>query len=185
MQDIDIIELFFKRDEKALEETAEKYGRSLLRLSENITKNELDAEECVNDTYLVAWNSIPPERPAHFFAWLARITRNNSCNIIQAKERQKRVPEILELTDELGECLCSDSNILTELKAEKLNKVLDSFVRGLDRNTQFVFVQRYFFSEALGSISKSTGFSESKIKSMLYRARKKLKNILEKEGFNV
>ncbi len=185
MKDQDILALFFARDEAALTETAAKYGHSLLRLSENITKNSSDAEECVNDTYLAAWEAIPPERPVHFFAWLAKVARNNACRYLQAKTRQKRAAETVELTDELAACLPAESDLLSELENERLGGVLDSFVRSLDDDAQYVFMQRYFFSEPIGEIARMTGFSESKIKSMLLRSRRKLKQRLEKEGFTI
>ncbi len=185
MKDQDILELFFARDGAALTETAAKYGQSLLRLSENITQNKLDAEECVNDTYLTAWESIPPERPIHLFAWLAKVTRNNACKRLQAKTRQKRGGETVELTDELAACLPAEGDMLSELENLRLGRVLDGFVRGLDDDAQYVFMRRYFFSEPIGQIARMTGFSESKIKSMLLRIRRKLKQRLDEEGFTV
>ncbi len=181
MQDCDIIKLFFDRDEHAIKETEAKYGDALLRIAENITFDASDAEECVNDTYLAAWNSIPPEKPVHLFAYLAKITRNQSYSFIETKTRKKRSAVIVELSRELSECIPSYSDIDKELRSEVLNRTIGEFVRSLDDGSQYVFMRRYFYSDSIRSISHSTGFSENKVKSMLMRIRKKLKKKLEKE----
>ncbi len=185
MQDSDILDLYFARDERAIRETANKYGLSLTRLSENITGSHADAEECVSDTYLAAWNAIPPTRPVHFFAWLARVVRNRSCTVVEARTRGKRTAEWVELTCELSECLPSESDIPAEVESVRLGRVLDEFIRTLDADTRYIFMQRYFYSASLHDIVAATGYSESKLKSTLYRTRQKLKKILEKEEFSV
>lgn len=183
MQDSDILDLYFARNERAIRETADKYGASLTRLSENITKSHADAEECVSDTYLAAWNAIPPTRPACFFAWLARVVRNRSCTVVESRTREKRTAEWVELTSELAECLPSESSIPAEVESARLGRVLDGFVRDLDTDTRYIFMQRYFYSAPLRDIAATTGYTESKLKSTLYRTRQKLRKILEKEDF--
>ncbi len=183
MRDNDIIELFFARDEAAIAATDKSYGRSLLRLCENITSSRADAEECLNDTYLAAWNRIPPERPERLFAYLARVARNQACKRVRSRARQKRAVELVELTDELAEALPSEYDISSELDEKRLAALIDGFIRGLDESTGFVFMRRYFFSDSIKELSKLTGYSQSKLKSMLSRTRKKLRELLTKEGF--
>lgn len=185
MQDHDIIELFFARKETALSITAEKYGHSLLRLSENITKSKSDAEKCVSDAYLAAWNAIPPEMPTCLFAWLAKVTRNASLKRLEARASKKRAAETVELSAELCECLPAGEHPLDALESKRLNDVIDGFVRALDEDMQYIFMRRYFFAESIAEIQSATGFSASKIKSKLMRARQKLKEILIKEDFSV
>ncbi len=185
MQDHDIVDMYFARNENAIKLTSEKYESRLLALSERITQNRADAEECVNDTYLAAWYAIPPERPTHLFAYLSRIARNRACNIVQSRSRQKRATEQVELTDELTECLPSESNVDAELESERLSRVIDGFLRKLDQKTRYVFMRRYYFSDTYEQLSSATGQSETALRSMLHRARKKLRQLLIKEGFTV
>ncbi len=185
MQDGEIITLYFERNESAIQETSDKYGNALMHLSENITNSTPDSEECVNDTYLTAWNSIPPEYPQHFFAWLARTVRNFSCKIVELRTRKKRNAVIVELSNELAECLPSGNDPQKESDSRRLSQVIDAFIYELDDDSQTVFMRRYFYSDSLGYISSITGFSESKIKSMLYRMRNKLRERLEAEGFGI
>ncbi len=185
MQDNEIILLFFDRDENAIKEISKKYGADLLRIAKNITLDDRDAEECVNDTYIAAWNSIPPERPLSLFAYLARIVRNRSYTVIETKTRQKRSSVIVELSNELIECLPSNTSIEKELNSEALGRALTDFLQKLNDISQYVFMRRYFYSDSLRDISFATGFSESKLKSMLHRMRKKLRQKLEKEGFHI
>ncbi len=185
MQDSEIITLYFARNEDAIQETSDKYGNALLHISTNITNDIPDAEECVNDTYLTAWNSIPPERPLHFFAWLARTVRNFSCKVVELRTRKKRSAVMIELSNELEECLPSGNDIQKECESKELREVIDAFIYELDEDSQAVFMRRYFYTDSIGEISHIMGFSESKIKSMLHRMRIKLKEKLEKEGFSI
>ncbi len=179
MEDQQIPDLFFARDEAAIAQTDRKYGPALKRLSENITGDRLDAEECVSDTYMKAWDCIPPQRPAHFFSWLAAVTRNLSINRYHANRTAKRSALIVELSKELEECIGSG-----EIQPEEivLRDALDGFLRVLDREARYVFIRRYFYAETLAAISAATRRSENNLASLLLRTRKKLKKYLEKEG---
>lgn len=182
MQDEEIIDLYFARNEQAISETSKKYGKTLTGLSQSITGNGEDAEECVNDAYFDAWKRIPPVRPVHFLAWLSKIVRSFSYKILEKKHAQKR-GVTLELTEELAQCLKCEETVESAVDARALSALIDRFVRDLDDRSRDVFMKRYFWSCPIGTIEKETGYSASKIKSILFRARKKLKNELIKEGF--
>lgn len=183
MQDSAIIELFFARDESAISRTAEKYGRKLFAVSENITGNREDADECVNDTYLAAWNSIPPTRPDNYYAYLCRIVRNISLDRVDRGRAKKRCAEVISFSSEL-EGILPDAEVDPE-RAERLSGILDGFIRTLDADTRLMFVRRYFYGDSAENISKLTGIGENGIYARLFRARKRLKKLLMKEGFDI
>lgn len=181
VSDSTIIELFFARDESAISKTAEKYGRKLFGISENITGDPEDAEECVNDTYLAAWNSIPPTRPDNYYAYICRIVRNISLDRADRKKAGKRSAEVVPFSAELESVLAD-----TEAdpgRAEELPALLDGFLRGLDEDTRLMFLRRYFYGDSTSRISEMTGVGENVIYARLFRARKRLKKLLVKEGF--
>ena len=183
MEDSEILDLFFERSEKAIKETEQKYGSRLLGISQNITGNKSDAEECVNDTYLAAWNQIPPTRPDNYLAFLCRICRNISYNLFHKNTAQKRNANIISIDDELSEIIpeqCSADSDETEL-----GNAIDRFLRNLDKSMQFLFVRRYFYGDSISALSKLTGIAEPAVAMRLMRIRKKLKVYLEKEGFTV
>ena len=184
MNDPEIIELYFKRDEKAIEETDAKYGKLCYRIAYNILNNHEDSEECVNDTYLGVWNAIPPTRPNNFVAFVCRITRNLSLNHLEKMSRQKRSAAIVVSLDELAEVLHDDS-IADGLSNEYIGKAISNFLRSENEVTRNVFMRKYYFFDSIGDISKRFGFSESKVKSMLFYTRKKLKDYLIKEGIEI
>lgn len=185
MEDTAILDLYFSRDESAIQETDKKYGGSLRALSQKITEDFHDAEECCNDTYLYAWRSIPPTRPSYFFAWLAKVIRSLSYKKWERLNTQKRRANIVELTRELEECISDCVDVVSKLEAKRLGGSINAFVKKLPRDKQMVFVRRYFYGDNVDEISLQSGFSASKITSMLFRLRKQLKAHLEKEGFNV
>ena len=186
MDDNDILDLYFDRNETAIKETAAKYGSRLLRISENITGSPEDAKECVNDAYLEAWNRIPPTRPTYFFAYLAKITRSLSLGICDKRNAAKRKASFVELSKELSECLASqDSDILASIEAKELGHLLDEFIRTLNKSEQFVFIRRYFWSDSIAQIAKASDMNEGRIRSMLFRVRKRLKKHLNKEGYSI
>lgn len=181
MEDSRIVSLFLVRDESALAETQKKYGAYLKRISMNILDDLSDSEEIVNDTYLSAWNSIPPNKPERLAPYLGRIARNLSLNRYKSRHAQKRSGDEFALSlDELDECVpgTDDTALFT---GERISE----FLRQEPRNVRSVFVCRYFYGETIKSISKRFGYSESKIKSMLLRTRSRLKRHLEKEGITV
>ena len=185
MEDAGILDLYFKRDESAIRKTDEKYGSKLRGISRNITGNPEDTEECCNDTYLCAWRSIPPTRPNYLFAWLAKVIRSLSYKKWERLGAQKRSATVVELTKELEECVSGNADVLTELEAKRLSASINGFVKKLPGDGQMVFVRRYFYGDSIGQLALQSGFSQSKITSMLFRLRKQLKTQLEKEGFDL
>lgn len=179
MLDAEILDLFFARDEQAIAKTDEKYGKGLLRLSTNITGSALDGEECLNDTYAVAWNRIPPLRPVRYYAWLCRVIRNLSVTVLEAKTAKKRNAII----GELDECIPSDTELDGEVRAEELGACIDKFIRTLDGDSAKAFVLRYFHSEPIGKVADELGWSEGKTKTVLFRLRARLKDYLVQNGF--
>lgn len=179
-----IVELFFERNENAIAEAASKYGSKLKSIATNITQNINDAEECVNDTYLHAWNSIPPNNPSSLFAYLAKIVRNSSLNILKKRQADKRCGITVELSNELEECLPSQTDVWNEFNAHEIQNIINKFVRELDDDTQYIFVRRYFYMDTLNEIAKATGKSISSVNRALQITRNSLKKLLseEKEG---
>ena len=185
MDDAVILDLYFKRDESAIQKTDEKYGGKLRSISQNITESPDDAEECCNDTYLCAWKSIPPTRPNCLFAWLAKVIRSLSYKKWERLGAQKRTATVITLTKELEECVSGTGDVLTELEMKRLGSCINRFVKSLSRDCQTAFVRRYFYGDSIEQIAAYSGFSQSKITSMLFRLRKQLKAQLEKEGFDL
>lgn len=184
MEDGKIIELFWARDETAITETAKKYSKYCFRISNTILQNSEDAEECVNDTYLNAWNAMPPHRPARLSTFLGKITRNLSLQKHIKYSAQKRGGGQVELAlSELEECIPAKTGVEQAAEGQLLAETLDAFLRGLPQEVRGIFVARYWYLYPVQEIAKRNGISESKVKSMLYRTRKKLKACLEREGF--
>ena len=186
MNDEMIVALYLQNDEKALSESALKYGAKLNRISFNIFQNKSDAEECENDTYLAAWNSIPPNSPKqYFFSFLAKITRNISINLYHKNHRQKRHAHIVELTKEMEECIPLSSDEVCRTSDTKLTECISKFLSSLSKEERGVFVTRYWYAESIKEVAKRFSISESKAKSMLMRIRNKLKNHFESEGLEL
>lgn len=182
MNDNQIVELFWERSELAISETAGKYGNYCHRIALNILANHEDAEECVNDTYLKAWNSMPQNRPSLLSAYLGKITRNLAFNKYKHRRTQKRGGGEIELVlHELEDCLASKNNVEDTLETDELAKAISDFLRTLNKDMMTVFVMRYWYSDSISSISSRMGMSESKVKSILFRCRGKLKAYLESE----
>lgn len=180
MDDHRIIELFFARDERALQEFSAKYGALCRKITRTILGNDLDAEECENDTYLSLWNSIPPARPRRLSAYGAKIARNHALRRLEYMNAQKRRAVLLP-TEELAELI----GVEEDRSAGELAKLISEFLRGVTDDERRVFVRRYFSLEPLEKISADEGFSVGKIKSMLFRMRQKLRIYLNKEGIQV
>lgn len=186
MQDNDIIDLYWKRNESAIEHTEQKYGSYLRKIAYNILFDWDDSLESVNDTYFKAWNSMPPHKPNILSAYLGKITRELSIDIFRKRNRQKRcASEYAVSLSELEDCLSTGNNteasVDLNLLAESINRFLDT----LPKEQRTIFVGRYYFMDSIYNISQYYGMSESKVKSMLYRIRIGLRNHLEKEGFFV
>jgi len=185
MDDKDIIELYFAREERAIKETDVKYGRRLMSFSESITEDRRDAEECVNDTYIETWNRIPPTRPNNFFAFLLKIVRHLSLDVCDRRNAQKRSAVVVELSDEIRDSLPSYAMPDEEIKAEELGRCIDSFLRAQKKGVRIIFVKRYFYGESISQIATAASLTEANVKTILFRTRNKLKKHLEKEGYNI
>ena len=183
MEDHRILDMFFERQESAIVEIRLKYGQRLFRTAMNILNSNEDAEECVNDALLKAWEVIPPSRPEKFGAFLAKMTRNLSINKWKAKSAARRGGgETNLLLSELEECIPSLGKLEDEYEASLVTEAINSFISAMEQTARVVFVLRYFHGESIRAISERFQMSESKIKSILFRARNKLRVYLEKEG---
>lgn len=179
MTDNDIIDLYFARDDRAVTWTAAQYGTPLFHLAQRFVARE-DAEECVNDTYMSAWNHIPPTRPAHFFAWLAKVCRNHVISRTRWNDAVKRSTDLVELSDELSQCI-PDERYNREREAEELGAALSEFLRSLPQEKRVMFLRRYWFGDSVAEVAEQLGITESKVKVTLHRVRGQLKIYLEKE----
>lgn len=184
MEDKCIVDLYWERNENAIFETAAKYGRYLHSISYQILLNDEDAEECVNDTYNDAWLSIPPHRPSILSTFLGKITRRISIDLWRKKGAEKRGGGTIALAlDELGECVSGTGGVESESEQFELQKKMNNFLISLPLMERQVFMCRYWYMDSLSDIAKQFACSESKIKSMLYRTRNRLRTLLEKEGY--
>lgn len=183
MDDSQIVELYWQKNADAITETAHKYGAYCFTIAENILHNIEDSEECVNDTWLHAWNAIPPQRPDVLRLFLARITRNLSLDRFNARNAEKRGGEIAVVLDELGECLSSGADTEAAFEVKELRQGIRHFVRALPERDGNVLVRRYFFAESVADIAKRYRLTENNVSVILSRTRKKLKAYLFKEGY--
>lgn len=184
MEDLQIIELYFERNENAVKETDAKYGRLCFRVANNILKNNEDSEECVNDTYLTTWNQIPPTKPNNFMAFLCKITRNLSLKRLQFLNAAKRSSAATLSFDEIDGYV-SDDLIRADVNDVELGMIISKFLRNEKTEARNVFIRRYFFFDSVSEIAAQYSFRESKVKSMLFHTRNKLRDYLKKEGFEV
>lgn len=183
MNDSGIVELYWARSEAAIEETSKKYGAYCYTVAYNILSSREDSEEAVNDTYLSAWNSMPPHRPSILSAFLGKLTRRISIDKYRQKTAGKRGGgEVPLALDELEECTAGDDTVESEFDRHALADAINRFVRSLPSAERDVFILRYFNLYPVNMIAARIGFSESRVASMLMRTRKKLREFLEKEG---
>lgn len=184
MEDKQIVGLFWQRSEKAIQKANEKYGSYCYRIAKQILGNPQDSEECVNDTWLRAWNSIPPQRPNILRQFLAKITRNLAFDCYKAKKTTKRGGGILEeVWEELEECISVGSGVEDEILGKELKESICCFVRTLSYRESDIFVRRYFYVDSTDEIARRYSLKESNVLMILSRTRKKLRNYLEKEGY--
>lgn len=184
MEDNQIISLYLARDEQAVQETADKYGKSCYNLAYRVLSDVSDSEECVNDTYLTAWNTIPPTIPNILSAYLYKITRRLAVNVLRHRTAKKRGGDEADIClEELAECVSGGKTAADEAEQKLLSKVMNDFIKQLSPAKQAVFVRRYFYIQSVEKIAEDLGYSVSKVKSMLMRTRDKLKDWLKKEGF--
>ncbi len=186
MDDNGIVDLFFNRDESAIVHTKEKYGKRIRAISFRITEDAAMSEECENDTYLEAWNRIPPSEPrTYLLAFLSRIVRNISINRCIEKERLKRKAIVIELSEEIESCMPSGCDVEGYYDGIELESAISGFLHKQSKEKRVVFMHRYFYLDSISCIAKRFGCSESKIKTMLFRMRNDLRHYLMKEGFTL
>ena len=184
MDDSQIVELYWQKNADAISESAKKYGSYCFAIAEHILRNAEDSEECVNDTWLRAWNAIPPQRPGLLRPFLAKITRNLAFNRFNARNARKRGGgEIALVLDELEECLGGGADAESAYEAKELRQCVRRFVRSLPEREGNVLTRRYFFAEPVADIAKRYGLSENNVMVILSRTRRKLKAFLLKEGY--
>ena len=181
MEDVQIVMLYFERNERAISESDLKYGKILRSLSFSYLSSKEDAEECVNDTYLDAWNTIPPQRPNYLGAYLSKIARRISIDRFRHDHRAKR-GGFENLTAELTECIPDGSpSPADELEQQRLGNAINAFLASLSAERRVMFVQRYFFAKQISDIADTLGLSESNVKVTLHRLREALRRTLEQE----
>lgn len=185
MDDDGIIELYWERKENAIKETALKYGKLCTYIARNILSSYEDSEECVNDTYFAVWNVIPKERPNRFSAFISRITRNLALKKYEYISAAKRNPAAITSLEELEDCISGVDSVESEVEKRRIESTIDKFLWRQSEEKRNIFIRRYWYFDSIENICKSTGFTQSKIKSMLYQMRKELRKYLESEGIEV
>lgn len=184
MDDLRIIELYFERDEQAIKETDVKYGKLCHSIAYNILNNYEDSEECVNDTYMGVWNTIPPTRPSNFMSFVCKIARNLSLKRLEFMNREKRSADVLLSLDELAAVL-PDERFAPDVNDYDVGKLISKFLRMQKEDARNVFIRKYFFFDSIAEIVERFGFTESKVKNMLFYTRNKLRDYLIKEGVEI
>lgn len=185
MDDNKIVELYWERKEEAIRETSLKYGRLCTHIAGNILSNCEDREECVNDTYFAVWNTIPNERPGRFSAFIGRITRNLALKKYEYISAAKRNPAAITSLEELGDCVSGTESLESEVEARRIEIMITKFLWRQGEEKRTVFIRRYWYFDSIENICERTGFTQSKVKSMLYEMRRKLRKHLESEGIEV
>lgn len=185
LEDSKIIELFFVRTEQAIVELSVKYGTVCNKIARNILKNDLDAEECVNDTYLAAWNAIPPQKPGSLRTYIFRIVRNIAIAKYHSNTAEKRNSYYDVALEELESCLATSVTVEDEISADELSKGIDSFLDSLDRESRVMFVLRYWYSCSITELAERFHMNNNNVSVRLSRIRDKLKKHLRKEGFEL
>lgn len=184
MQDESIVALYWQRDEAAIQETEQKYGAYLTKIAYNILANVEDSQESVNDTYLKAWNSMPPHWPSVLSTYLGKITRQVSIDIFRKRSSEKRKTSAYAVSlSELEECVSGGDTTGADVDLHLLAEAIGAYLRTVSPEARNTFINRYYFMDSLREIAGYYGISESKIKSLLYRTRLGLRSYLEKEGF--
>ena len=186
MEDRQIVELYLQRNEQAIEQTDAKYGKYCFSIAYNILANNEDAEEAVNDTYIGVWNAIPPHRPAILSTFLGKITQRIALKYWRKNQAQKRGGgETALALEELAETIPAAGCVEDEIETAELGEILNRFVLSLPQTERYVFVCRYWYLDSIADIAGRFGFSQSKVKSMLSRTRKKLRTHLRKEDVDL
>ena len=185
MEDLQIIDLYWERNERAIPETDTKYGHYCTTIAKNILGNIEDTEECVNDTYLGAWNAIPPHKPSPLRTFVCKIARNLATMKYHANTAEKRNSHYDVALDELEECLAESSSVEEEYDVKELSEAINTFLSTLNYSDRFIFVRRYWYSDSPEYIAKMADSTTNSVTVRLYRLRKKLRYYLMKEGLLV
>ena len=185
MDDKKIIAMYFAREEKAIDETRAKYQGFINYIAFNILGVIEDAEECENDTYLKLWNSIPPDRPEYFRAYIGKIVRNAAISLYRKNKAAKRNCGVYVLLSELEECLPSKDNVEEEIEAKYVSCVISEWLRSLSEENRIIFIKRYWYGESVKAIAGNSDYSPEELSSLLFALRKKLKRELSEKGVAV
>ena len=186
MDDDKIVELYWERDEKAIEETDFKYKKYLFSIAYNVVYDRLDCEECLNDTYLGAWNAIPPTKPSVLKAFLTTITRRIAIKRYHSNLKQSVIPSEMTVSlSELEDFVAGDGDVDSEFDAERLGRVISDFVRSLSERRQFIFMSRYYVADPIDTIASDLSLSRSMVNKELAAIRSTLKEKLESEGYSI
>ena len=183
LPDETIVALYFDRSEEAIAACQVKYGKTCHTIAYNILRSDEDAEECVSDTWLRAWNAIPPEKPARLGAWLSTVTRRLALTRYEKKTAAKRYGGMETSLDELAECVSAGSLTLADEVA--LSNAINSFLASLSTRTRMIFMRKYWYMDSIADIAKALGMTESAVKVSLHRTREKFRKHLDKEGITV
>ena len=186
LSDEKIIELYWERDEKAIDETDRKYKKYLFSIAYNILREKLDCEECLNDTYLGAWNAIPPSRPNVLKAFLTTIARRIAIKRYHRNLKKSVIPSEMTVSlSELEDFVAGDEDVIADFDAENLGRVISDFIRSLSERRRFIFMSRYYLSEPIETIARELNLSRSMINKELAAIRTALKEKLESEGYSI
>jgi len=183
MTDAEIVALYWNRSEEAIAHTMRTYGRYLMKLAVNILRLRQEAEECVNDTYLSAWNQMSPDRPEKLMPYLGRIARCLALNRYDYLTARKRSAEFTLQLSELEDCLPASGSVERQYESAELAAAISAFLRGLEEEPRNLFIRRYWYSDSIRQLAARYGTGENKVKSQLFRVRGKLREYLKKEGF--
>lgn len=184
MEDFKIVDLYWERSERAISETKTKYEKMLSGISYSLLKSAEDTEECLNDTYLSAWNQMPTDRPVYLGAYLSKIIRALSIDRFRSRHSKRR-GGFEELCVELDECIPDSVSIEAQYENGRLAETINRFLGDLSEERRVIFIRRYFYSDSVEQIAERTGCSSSKVKTSLHRMREELRRVLEKEGMLV
>lgn len=184
MDEEKLIDLFWRRNEDAIRSAAAAYGNALTALAVRITGNADDAQECVNDTYLAAWNSIPPTRPRSIFAYLGKICRHAAFDLVDKRNAEKRSARLLELSQELQQCI-PDRMAEAQLESRWIGTAINRFLGTLSTRERQIFLRRYWYGDSVNDIAAALGIRQGAVKTRLFRTREKLKTYLEQEGIDL
>lgn len=181
MEDHQIIDLYWARNERAITETDAVYGSKLHALADRIVRSHEDAEENVSDTYMKTWNTLPPQRPVYFFAYLAKICRNLALGMLEHRNALKRNADVISLTAELEQCI-PDRRVEDAMDGKEIGNLLDCFLTEISRENRMIFLRRYWYADSVQQIAERYGITQSNVKIRLHRTRGKLRAFLEQEG---